>query len=74
MIEPSRSIRRAAKLGKRSSPEPLLTVRARSLRSASSVTFQKKECSDPTHTLYPFPPHPHPTNKARYPPIAHIKE
>ncbi|PBP83361.1 hypothetical protein CCL22_10540 [Pseudomonas syringae] len=27
-----------------------------------------------THTLYPFPPHPHPVNKARYPPIAHIKE
>ncbi|WP_230081858.1 hypothetical protein, partial [Pseudomonas syringae] len=29
---------------------------------------------DPTHTLYTFPPHPHALNKARYPPIAHIKE
>ncbi|MBN4178091.1 hypothetical protein GSU75_05387 [Pseudomonas savastanoi pv. phaseolicola] len=28
----------------------------------------------PTHTLYPFPTHPHHLNKARYPPIAHIKE
>ncbi|MCF5469853.1 hypothetical protein GIV52_05340 [Pseudomonas syringae] len=27
-----------------------------------------------THTLYPFPTHPHPPNKAPYPPIAHIKE